>query len=30
MQERYGCTFLFCTPQESAKTIIDLLGAENE
>lgn len=28
MQERYGCTFLFCTPQESAQKILELLGVE--
>lgn len=26
MQEYYGCTFLFCTPEESASLIIDILG----
>lgn len=25
IQERYGCTFLFCRPEEAAETIIDLL-----
>jgi len=25
MEERYGCKFLFCKPDESAKLIIDLL-----
>lgn len=25
IQERYGCTFLFCRPEEAAEMIIDLL-----
>lgn len=25
MQAKYGCEFVFCTPEESGKTIIDLL-----
>lgn len=25
IQERYGCTFLFCKPEEAAEMIIDLL-----
>ena len=25
IQDRYGCTFLFCKPEEAAETIIDLL-----
>lgn len=25
IEERYGCTFLFCKPSEAAETIIDLL-----
>ena len=25
IQERYGCTFMFCTPEEAAETIIDIL-----
>lgn len=25
IQERYGCTFLFCRPEEAGETIIDLL-----
>lgn len=28
MQKKYGCTFMFCKPSESAKTIIDILGKE--
>lgn len=30
MEKKYGCTFVFCTPQESGKRIIELLseGAE--
>lgn len=27
IQERYGCTFMFCRPEESAEIIIDLLTA---
>jgi len=27
IQERYGCTFMFCSPDESAEIIIDLLTA---
>lgn len=26
MQERYGCMFLFCSPEESAKKIIEILS----
>lgn len=26
MQEKYGCEFQFCTPQEAGERIIDLLG----
>lgn len=26
MQEKYGCEFLFCSPQEAGKKIIELLG----
>ncbi len=30
MQAKYGCEFIFCTPEESGKKIIELLGgAEN-
>lgn len=25
IEERYGCTFLFCSPEEAAETILDLL-----
>ena len=25
MQEKYGVTFLFCTPEESGKIVIELL-----
>lgn len=25
IEERYGCTFMFCTPEEAAETIVDLL-----
>ena len=25
IQERYGCIFMFCTPEEAAETIVDLL-----
>lgn len=25
IEERYGCTFLFCRPEEAAETIVDLL-----
>lgn len=25
IEDRYGCKFLFCTPEEAAETIIDLL-----
>lgn len=27
IEERYGCVFLFCRPEETAETIIDLLRA---
>lgn len=27
IQERYGCTFMFCKPEDAAETIIDLLTA---
>lgn len=27
IQERYGCVFLFCSPEDAAETIIDLLTA---
>ena len=26
MQERYGCMFLFCSPEESAKKIVEILS----
>ena len=26
MQERYGCRFLFCSPEESAKKIVEILS----
>ncbi len=26
MEQKYGCKFLFCTPEDSGKTIIELLG----
>lgn len=25
IEERYGCTFMFCSPEEAAETIVDLL-----
>lgn len=25
IEERYGCTFMFCSPDEAAETIVDLL-----
>lgn len=27
-KKRYGCEFVFCTPEESGKVILDLLGGE--
>ena len=30
MSERYGVKFEFCTPEESAKRILELLGVEHE
>lgn len=29
MQKKYGCLFLFTTPEESGKKIIELLGGKN-
>lgn len=28
MEQKYGCKFLFCKPEESGQIILDLLGAE--
>lgn len=30
MQEKYGVTFLFCTPEESGKKILDILGVNRD
>lgn len=30
MQEKYGVTFLFCTPEESGKHILDILGVNRD
>ena len=30
MSERYGVKFEFCTPEESAKRVLELLGVEHE
>ena len=30
MQHKYGCEFLFCTPEEAGKVIIDILGENYE
>lgn len=30
MSERYGVQFMFCTPEESGRRVVELLGVENE
>lgn len=29
MEERYGATFLFCAPEDAARTVCELLGVEH-
>ncbi len=30
MEKKYGCKFIFCTPEESGKRIVDLLSGKGE